>query len=380
MNAFDPEQIVRVGLRDRAYDIHIGEGLLERAGALLEPHLKMPRVAIVADANAAQAHRGRFERGLAATGVHHDWIIVPGGERTKSFSDLEQIVGSLLDLKVERNDLVIAFGGGVIGDVVGFAAGILRRGVRFAQIPTTLLAQVDSSVGGKTGINVMQGKNLVGLFHQPTIVIADIGALSSLPVREVRAGLAEVVKYAAIDDATMFDWLESNADALLSGDPSARAEAVARCCAKKAAIVAEDEFETGRRALLNLGHTFGHALEAAAGYDGALLHGEAVAAGMGMAFDYSVSRGLCSLEEASRLKALLRKFGLPDGYFSAPGITRTGPDAATAESLFSAMLQDKKVVAGELTLILVRAIGEAFIDRTTKRDDLIRFLKACGAP
>ncbi len=379
MVASQPEKIIRVGLRDRAYDIHIGEALLERAGDLLTPHLNRPRVAIVADANAAEAHRSRFERGLAASGVHHDWIILSGGERTKSFAGLEQIVGSLLDLKVERNDLVVAFGGGVIGDAVGFAAGILRRGVRFAQIPTTLLAQVDSSVGGKTGINVAQGKNLVGLFHQPAIVIADIGTLSSLPDREVRAGLAEVVKYAAIDDAPMFDWLEGHAEALLSGDVRARAEAVARCCAKKAAIVAEDEFEAGRRALLNLGHTFGHALEAAAGYDGALLHGEAVAAGMAMAFDYSVSRGFCALEEANRLKALLRRLGLPDGYAATPGIKRTGPDAATAEMLFSAMLQDKKVVTGKLTLILARAVGGAFIDQTAARDELIRFLKACGA-
>lgn len=379
MTAPQPEKTVRVELRDRAYDIHIGAGLLERASDLLAPHLNRSRAFVVADENAAAAHRSRFEIGLTRSGIDHQWIILPGGEQTKSFSALERLVGSLLDLRVERSDLIVAFGGGVIGDAVGFAAGILRRGCRFAQVPTTLLSQVDSSVGGKTGINVAQGKNLVGLFHQPAIVIADIGTLKTLPSRELRAGFAEVVKYAAIDDSAMFNWLDQNGDALLQADATTCAEAVARCCAKKAGIVAEDEFETGRRALLNLGHTFGHGLEAVAGYDGALLHGEAVAAGMGMAFDYSVSRGFCSRDEARRLKTLLRRFGLPDGLAATPGIERTGPAAISAERLFAAMLQDKKVVSGELTLILAGAIGEAFIDRTSTRDDMIRFLKACGA-
>jgi 3-dehydroquinate synthase len=360
---------ITVSIGHRSYDIAVGDDVLDNAAAHLAPLLKRPFAVIVTDANVEAAHGPRLRRALAAGGVKSEAIILPPGEATKSFAQLEDLCETLLGLGVERGDLVIAFGGGVIGDITGFAASILRRGCRFAQVPTTLLAQVDSAVGGKTAINARHGKNLVGAFHQPAIVLADIATLDTLPARELRAGYAEVVKYGALGDAAFFAWLEANGARLLAGDRAARREAVLRSCAAKARIVAADEREDGARALLNLGHTFGHALEAAFGYSHRLLHGEAVAAGMGLAFDYSVAEGLCDAGEATRLKAHLRTAGLPAGLRDIDGASALAPEA-----LLSTMMQDKKVDQGRLTLILARRIGEAFIVRGVAADKVLAFL------
>ena len=359
---------VRVPLGERSYDIHIGAGLLERTGALLAPVLKRPRVAVVTDDHVFAAQGQRLRAGLAAAKIEADFISLPPGEATKSFAGLETLTGRLLDLGVERDDLIVAFGGGVIGDLAGFAASVLRRGCRFAQIPTTLLAQVDSAVGGKTAINAAQGKNLIGAFHQPEIVIADITALETLPPRELRAGYAEVVKYGLISDAPFFAWLETNGRALLGGDASARAYAVKVSCESKAAIVGGDERERGKRALLNLGHTFGHAFEAYFGYSDKLLHGEGVAIGMALAFDYSARLGLCADGEAARLKAHLSASGLPE---DIAALSETPPAAALA----TFMMQDKKVEQGKLTLILADAIGRARIVKDADIADVGAFLK-----
>ncbi len=365
---------VTVGFGPRTYDIAIGPGLLERAGAEIAPHLKRPWTVVVTDENVFAAQGARLAAGLEAHGVQRETIVLPAGEKTKSFSDLERLVSRLLDLGVDRGDLIVAFGGGVVGDLVGFAAAILRRGCRFVQIPTSLLAQVDSAVGGKTAINLPQGKNLIGAFHQPSRVLADIDALQTLPARELRAGYAEIVKYAALGDAAFFDWLEANGAGLLAGDAAARARAIETSCRMKAAIVEEDEREAGRRALLNLGHTFGHALEAAFGYSRHLLHGEAVAAGMSLAFDYSVHCGHCPADEASRLKDHLRAVGLPAGTGDIDGATGLG-----ADEMLTLMMQDKKVEAGALSLILARRIGEAFIERNADPEALKEFLKRPSA-
>ena len=369
-----PEKIT-VPLGARAYDIHIGEALLEQAGTLLAPMLPRPRTVAVTDENVYAAQGARLKDGLTAAGIEVEFIILPPGEATKSFAELEKLTGRLLDLGVERGDTVIAFGGGVIGDLTGFACAVLRRGCGFAQIPTTLLAQVDSAVGGKTAINVPQGKNLIGAFHQPALVIADIAVLDTLPARELRAGYAEIVKYGLIADAGFFDWLEANGRALLSPDAApertaARIAAVKTSCEAKAAIVGADERERGKRALLNLGHTFGHALEAAFGYSDKLLHGEAVAAGMCLAFDYSADAGLCPAEDAARVKKHLAGAGLPTGFADLPP-----SNALSADNLLDLMMQDKKVEQNKLTLILATAIGAAFVHKDADAGAVRSFLE-----
>jgi 3-dehydroquinate synthase len=349
------QTVIHVPLGDRAYDVRIADGLIGRAGAEIAPLLRRPRVAVVTDANVAAAHLAALEAGLRAAGIASSALVLPAGEATKGWAELARTVEWLLAEKVERRDVVVALGGGVIGDLVGFAAAILRRGVRFVQVPTSLLAQVDSSVGGKTGINTAQGKNLVGAFHQPSLVLADIAALDTLPPRDLLAGYGEVVKYGLLGDAAFFDWLEVHGPAIAAGDRAARARAVARSVEMKAEIVVRDETEQGDRALLNLGHTFCHALEAATGYSDRLLHGEGVAIGCALAFELSARLGLCSQEEPSRVRAHLRAMGMKTDVADIPGEL---PDAG---GLLALMGQDKKVVDGRLRFILVRGIGEAFV-------------------
>jgi 3-dehydroquinate synthase len=347
---------VPVALADRAYDILIGPGLIAKAGAELAARFPGSRYAIVTDETVAAHHLDALTASLAAAGLQAEPIVLPPGEGTKSFAMLERTVDAVLAARLERGDLAIALGGGVVGDLTGFVAGIVRRGMRFVQIPTTLLAQVDSSVGGKTGINTRHGKNLVGVFHQPSLVLADTGALDTLSPRDFRAGYAEVAKYGLIDDADFFAWLEENAPAIFAADGAARAHAVATSCRAKAEVVRIDEKETGPRALLNLGHTFGHALEAACRYDGArLVHGEAVAIGMVLAHEFSTKLNLASPDDAARVRAHLTAVGLPTKLADIPG------DLGGAEALMAAILQDKKVKRGKLTFILTRGIGQAFI-------------------
>ncbi|MGI1661788.1 3-dehydroquinate synthase [Palleronia sp. KMU-117] len=346
---------IHVPLGDRAYDVRIGAGLIARAGAEIGPLLRRPRVAVVTDANVAEAHLAGLERGLADAGIASSALVLPAGEATKCWAELARCVEWLLAAQIERRDVVVALGGGVIGDLVGFAAAILRRGVRFVQVPTSLLAQVDSSVGGKTGINTAQGKNLVGAFHQPSLVLADIGALDTLPGRDLLAGYGEVVKYGLLGDVAFFDWLEVNGPALAAGDAEARAQAVTRSVQMKAEIVVRDETEQGDRALLNLGHTFCHALEAATGYSGRLLHGEGVAIGCALAFELSARMGLCSQEDPSRVRAHLRAMGMKTDLADIPG------DLPDADGLLALMAQDKKVIDGRLRFILARGIGRAFV-------------------
>jgi 3-dehydroquinate synthase len=342
-------EIIKVGLGARSYDIHVGRELLAEAGALLAPFARGP-VPVVTDENVARIHLAA----LSNSGLDVRPIVLAPGEGTKSFAGLEKLSGELLRSGVDRGGLIVALGGGVIGDLTGFAAGILKRGIAFAQIPTTLLAQVDSSVGGKTAINTREGKNLVGLFHQPRIVIADIDVLATLPRRELLCGYAEVVKYGALGDRAFFEWLEANGAKALGGDGEAMIHAVAHSCRMKAAIVERDERETGERALLNLGHTFGHALEAATGFSGRLLHGEGVAIGMALAFGLSVRLGLCSGQDADRFVRHLKAMGLPSSIADIHG-ERPGVD-----ELIAHMAHDKKAKDGRVRFILVRGIGEAF--------------------
>ncbi|HFQ15895.1 MAG TPA: 3-dehydroquinate synthase, partial [Rhodobacteraceae bacterium] len=302
---------VTVDLGRRSYPIHIGAGVLGRAGRLIKPHLHRPFTAIVTDENVAALHLEALQRSLAESGIEHVGIVLPAGEATKCFAQLETLCRQLLRAGIERNDTIIALGGGVVGDIAGFAAGILRRGVEFIQIPTTVLAQVDSSVGGKTGINTPEGKNLIGAFHQPRAVLADTGVLATLPARQFRSGYAEIVKYGLIEDPDFFEWLESRRRDVFALEPAAISRAILVSCRAKAAIVARDEREGSVRALLNLGHTFGHALEAAAGYDDTITHGEAVAIGMVMAHDFSVRLGLCPGQDAGRAAAHIKAAGLP---------------------------------------------------------------------
>ena len=362
----EPER-VHIALGSRSYDIVIGEGLLARIGEFLSPLLRRPRVWAVVDENVAALHLDTLQQGLRRAGIAADIVPVPPGEASKSFPRLQWLVERLLEGDIERGDLVLAFGGGVVGDLAGCAAGLALRGINFAQIPTTLLAQVDSSVGGKTGINVPRGKNLVGLFHQPSLVVADISLLASLPPRHLAAGYAEVVKYALIQDAPLFNWLERSGKAVLACDPQALRRAIWASCRAKAAIVADDEREAGRRALLNLGHSFGHALEQAAGYDDRLLHGEAVAIGMNLAFGFSRRLQLCPQEDVQRMRAHLADVGLP----TTLGALDFLPDS---DRLVQAMLRDKKTRNGEMTLILARAIGNCFraekVDGSAVRDFL----------
>lgn len=350
---------VPVSLGDRSYDVLIGSGLLADAAASIAPLLNRPFVPVVTDETVAGLHLETLTRSLEAQDIKTVPIVLPAGEATKSFRHLEELLSALMDAGVERTDMVIALGGGVIGDLAGFAAAILRRGVDFIQIPTTLLAQVDSSVGGKTAIDVPQGKNLVGAFHQPRLVLADTGVLATLSDRELRAGYAEVAKYGLIDDAEFFSWLEQNGPALLAGDEALRAQAVMHSVSAKARVVAADEREGGQRALLNLGHTFGHALETAAGYSGDLLHGEAVAAGMGIAFDVSVHLGLCPADNAQRAKAHLRACGLPASLSDLE--QRNSLAIPDTDELIRLMGQDKKVSQGRITFILTQGIGRSFI-------------------
>ncbi|MFT5637852.1 MAG: 3-dehydroquinate synthase [Paracoccaceae bacterium] len=347
-------ETLRVDLKDRAYDILIGQGLLADSGKLIAPFLKRSKVAIVTDDNVAPLHLGRFTDALTAQGIAVSALTLPAGEATKNWRALEQVVEWLLTEKIERDDIVIAFGGGVIGDLTGFAAAILRRGVRFVQVPTSLLAQVDSSVGGKTGINSPHGKNLVGAFYQPSLVLADIGVLGTLTSRDFIAGYGEVAKYGMLGDAAFFSWLEQNGPALAAGDITKRAYAVRRSCEMKAEIVARDEFERGDRALLNLGHTFGHALEAATGYSNRLLHGEAVAIGCVLAFEVSQKLGLCAQECPSRVRAHLSDMKMKTDLTDIAGKL---PDA---DGLMALMGQDKKVQDGMLRFILARDIGDSF--------------------
>lgn len=361
--------IVHVALGARSYDIHIGTDVLARAGQFIAPQLRRPRVAVVTDENVAKAQLPALTDACTAAGIETVCLTLPAGEGTKDFAQLERLTRWLITQRVGRDDMIVALGGGVIGDLTGFAAAILRRGTGFIQIPTTLLAQVDSSVGGKTAINTPEGKNLVGAFHQPSLVLADTSTLDSLPEREVLAGYAEVVKYGLLGDRAFFEWLEVHGRQVIAGDPAAREEAVARSCQAKADIVAADERENDQRALLNLGHTFGHALEAEGGYDGRLLHGEAVAIGMVQALDFSVSQGLCPGQDAERARRHLQAVGLP----TRPADRGLG-DIPVAR-LLDHMAQDKKVRDGRLTFVLARGIGDAFVTRDVDAARLQSFLE-----
>ena len=359
---------VSVNLGNRSYDIHIGENLLQETGRYIAPLLNRPFTAIVTDENVARHHLKTLEVSLAAAGIKSVAIILPAGEKTKSFAALSDLCEKLLASGVERRDRIIALGGGVIGDLAGFAAAILRRGIDFIQIPTTLLAQVDSSVGGKTGINSAHGKNLIGAFLQPVKVLADTSLLATLPRRELAAGYAEVAKYGLLGDLSFFEWLETNAGLLMHGDAQARAHAINKSCSAKSAIVAEDETEQGVRALLNLGHTFGHALESATGYGNRLLHGEGVSIGMVQAFHFSEHLKYCKPGTADRVAKHLKSVGLPTHMSDIEG-----PLPPIAE-LVAIMRQDKKAQSGKLTFILARAIGDAFIAKNVPDSIVADFL------
>jgi 3-dehydroquinate synthase len=377
----DPTRIA-VGLGARAYPVLVGPGLLDGAGALMAAHLPRRRTAIVTDETVADLHAGRLVQALAASGIAAELIALPPGEQTKSFAGLEALCARLLALKLDRGDRIVALGGGVVGDLAGFAAAIYKRGIDFIQVPTTLLAQVDSSVGGKTAIDTPAGKNLVGAFHQPVLVLADLDVLATLPEREMRAGYAEVVKYGLLGDAAFFAWLEANGAAVLAREPAALAYAVARSVQMKADIVAEDEREVGRRALLNLGHTFAHALESETGFGSALLHGEAVGIGCALAFRFSAALGLCAAEDAERAAAAIAAAGLPTRMSEIahpPLRSGGGRGGFSAAALADHMAQDKKAEGGKLVFVLARAIGDAFVARDVSRDDLIAFLRAQGA-
>ena len=363
----DIDHRVHVALGERAYDILIGPRLIEEAGAILAERFPGRRYGIVTDDMVARAQLPRLLAGLDAAGLGYEIVTVPAGEGSKSYAVLEKVVEGLLAARLERGDMVIALGGGVIGDLAGFAAAIARRGMDFVQIPTSLLAQVDSSVGGKTGINSPHGKNLIGAFHQPKLVLADLSALDTLDPRQFAAGYAEVVKYGLIDDPGFFEWLEANRVEIFAGGP-ARGEAVARCCAHKARVVIADERETGVRALLNLGHTFGHALEKNTGYSSRLLHGEGVAIGMVLAHGFSSRLGLAPGQDTGRVEAHLRQAGLPTTLADIPG------ELGSTEALMAAIAQDKKVSRGALTFILTHGIGRAFIERNVAPEKLRRFL------
>ena len=363
-------ETVHVPLGDRAYDVRIGEGLIETAGTHIAPLLgRKKSVCILTDSNVAGLHLDTLKSSLAAQGVSSEALVLPAGEATKCWAQLQVAVEWLIEQHVERGDVVVAFGGGVIGDLGGFAAAILRRGVRFVQIPTSLLAQVDSSVGGKTGINSPQGKNLIGAFHQPALVLADVSALGTLTPRDFLAGYGEVQKYGLLGDAAFFEWLEANGPALAAGDVAKRIYAVKRSVQMKADIVERDETEQGDRALLNLGHTFCHALEAATGYSDRLLHGEGVAIGCALAFELSARLGLCSQEAPSRVRAHLKDMNMKCDLSDIEGDL---PDAA---ALVDLMGQDKKVVDGQLRFILARGIGDSFVTADVPRDVVLAALE-----
>ncbi|MBY5332679.1 3-dehydroquinate synthase [Rhizobium leguminosarum] len=372
MNAITSAPAIRtvhVPLGERAYDILIGPGLIARAGAEIASRLKGRKAAVVTDENVAPLYLKALVASLDEAGIASAEVVLPAGEKTKSFEHLITVCDKVLEARVERNDYVIALGGGVIGDLSGFAAGIVRRGVRFVQVPTSLLSQVDSSVGGKTGINSRHGKNLIGVFHQPDLVLADTDVLNSLSEREFRAGYAEVAKYGLIDKPKFFAWLEANWKAVFTGG-SARIEAIAASCQAKADVVVADERENGPRALLNLGHTFGHALEAATAYDSSrLVHGEGVSIGMVLAHEFSARMNLASPDDAQRVEQHLKEVGLPTRMSDIPG------DLPPAETLMDAIAQDKKVKSGKLTFILTRGIGQSFVADDVPASEVISFLR-----
>lgn len=360
---------VPVDLGDRSYDIVIGDDVLAAAGEHIKPHLSSHRVAVVTDETVQGLHWKALETSLKAAGIDAHLIVKPVGEAQKSFEGLESLLNELLEQGFDRNDAVIAFGGGVIGDLTGFAASIFKRGCRFIQIPTTLLAQVDSSVGGKTAINSKFGKNLIGAFYQPQLVLTDTSVLNTLPERELKAGYAEVLKYGLLGDHAFFEWLEGNGADLLDGKPDALAYAIATSCETKARIVSQDERERGSRALLNLGHTFGHALEAITGYGGELLHGEAVTIGMTLAFELSSLRGHCPDADVERVRHHLDAVDLRTS-------ARTLQTEITAEAMINAMSLDKKVEAGVPRFVLVNGIGQAFHGAEVDKQQLSDFLNA----
>lgn len=363
-------QVVHVSLGSNSYDVLIEDGLIDRACDHLVSFARAGRLLVVSDELVWSVAGPRLQSGMGDTRLVP--VLVPPGEQSKSWAGLQSVVERLLAQGIERTDNVLAFGGGVIGDLAGFAASIIKRGCSFVQVPTTLLAQVDSSVGGKTAIDVPLGKNLVGAFHQPSLVLIDPSVLDSLPPREVRAGYAEIVKYALIEDAGFFDWLEREGSAVVAGEPAARIRAITTAVAGKARIVEADAFETsGRRALLNLGHTFGHALEAEMNYSGQLLHGEAVAVGCSLAFAFSSRRGLCSPEDANRVRRHFSAMGLPASLHDI-GLNGAGP------RLVRHMQQDKKSHEGRVAFILARGIGEAFVDKRVELADVLAFLDEEG--
>ncbi|MBA8818087.1 3-dehydroquinate synthase [Ochrobactrum sp. P6BS-III] len=372
MNAPSPAHdsvTVPVSLGERSYDILIGKGLVDRAGVEVAKRLKGARVAIVTDENVAKAHLERLTASFNQAGIEATPVVVAPGEKSKSFATLETVTNAILAARLERGDALVAFGGGVVGDLSGFVAGIVRRGMNFMQMPTSLLAQVDSSVGGKTGINTAYGKNLVGVFYQPQLVLADTEVLDTLSPREFRAGYAEVAKYGLIDRPDFFAWLEKNWQEVFAGG-AARTEAIAESCRSKAAVVARDERETGDRALLNLGHTFGHALETATGYDSSrLVHGEGVAIGMALAHRFSVKMNLAGVEAVERVEAHLKAVGLPTALSDVPG------GLPPAEKLMDYIAQDKKVARGALTFILTHGIGQSFIAKDVPPAAVLEFLK-----
>jgi 3-dehydroquinate synthase len=371
-------ETIRVALGERSYDILVGRDLIAAAGARMAGVLRRPRVVVISDETVAGHYLDALSESLAANGIENRAVVLPPGEGTKDFGELQKLLDNLLEARISRDTTIVALGGGVVGDLAGFAAAIVLRGIDFVQVPTTLLAQIDSSVGGKTGINSRFGKNLIGNFHQPRLVLADTTALDSLPRRELLAGYAEMVKYGLIDDVEFFAWLEENGKAVL-GDASAdevdaaRRHAVAVCCRAKARIVAEDEREAGVRALLNLGHTFGHALEIETGFGDALLHGEAVAIGTLMAFDMSVRMGLCPADDLARVRAHFADVGLP---VAPPALQGKTWDAPT---LLAHMGRDKKVRDGRPTLILARGIGKSFVHADANDEDIMPVLEAVAA-
>ncbi len=361
--------VVKVDLGDRGYDILIGDGLIAEAGPAISKRFSGARAMIVTDETVAGLHLANLTASLSSAGINHTVLTVPPGEASKNFRTYQDLVDKVLAAKLERGDLIVALGGGVVGDLAGFVAGTVRRGMAFVQVPTTLLAQVDSSVGGKTGINTGHGKNLVGVFHQPGLVVADTATLQTLTARDFRAGYGEVVKYGLIDDAEFFDWLDRERDAVFAGG-AARVAAIAASCRAKARVVAADERESGVRALLNLGHTFGHALEAATGLGDRLVHGEGVAIGMAQAFRFSAAKGLCPRGDAERVEAHLAAAGLPTKIADIQG------ERPTTETLMTHIAQDKKVARGTLTFILARGIGQCFIAADVAPHDISAFFES----
>lgn len=360
---------IRVDLGPRSYDVHVGPGLLVRAGELIAPYARSGRVFVISDENVAPLYAPALAASLVGAGLGHSTTVLAPGEATKSFAQLEFLCRKLLRSGIVRGDLVVALGGGVIGDLAGLTAGLVMRGIDFVQIPTTLLAQVDSSVGGKTAVDTPEGKNLIGMIHQPRLVLADLDALNTLPMRDLRCGYAEIVKAGLIGDAGFFHWCEANAARVLAREPGALAHAITTAIAFKARIVEADEREAGQRALLNLGHTFAHALEAHAGYDDSLLHGEAVAVGVALAFSYAAQLGLCSNEDAALVRAHLGEAGFGTDLRTLPGAPYD------AEKLLALMAGDKKAEIGALTLVLPRGLGRAFVHKKADSASLLAFLK-----